>query len=228
MTKHVDSLSSVVCLAQSDEIADSISLYLRLLYSREAGELAKRLLAEGAISETALRWLRTVDFERLGQERRARAAQLRHQLTRSSPRFAALTEGALFKSLIELYCDSPELWSSRGRSLAESFCLFAARVLRERGERFLADVAMLDGVLSGFPEKPDVPSPWENAGRHERVENAIVTGRLESLDSQFRLLDLDGELPSAARRDECSEVRATRIFIAVDASTEVTIMRIDP
>jgi hypothetical protein len=212
----------------TDSVESRSALYLRLLYSPRYADCARRSLEDDShrLPQQTAELLRTLDFERLGIEQRARARNLAHQLGMSCKSLFALLSDDVRISLVRRFCDTEEFWTGRGRSLAENFCLVAFREFSERRERFLADVARLDGVLSGLVEAPGRPSPWpEVVGvAHERLE--LSDGGIgERFRSAFRLLDAAGRLPGPEHTEvvEGATPGSYLITVGIEPDRSVTV-----
>jgi hypothetical protein len=214
-------------LLQSTSPASRTALYLRLLYSPNSARAVQALLggAEGCEPQT-LAFLRTIDFERLDLEQKARLRNLMHHLGEALPCSWALLGADLRRDLAERFVDTPSFWSFPGRSLPESFALVAWQLLQERQLSFLADTVRLEGVLSGIVTKPGAASPWlDLAGAGHECDELPDGGRVEWFPSRWQLLTDDSQLPTPASAAELA-ARAPaphRISLTLDRDGDLEI-----
>jgi len=214
-------------LLQSDAPASRTALYLRLLYSPSCARAVHALLGgtESCAPQT-LAFLKSIDFERLGLEQKARLRNLMYHLGEAFPCSWRLMDVDLRRDLVERFVETPSFWRFPGRSLPESFALVAWQILRERQRSFLADVVRLEGVLSGFATAPSKAAPWQNLAGADHECVATTAGETaERFPSQWQLLDDDSQLPTPSSAAELM-ARAPaphRISLTLDHDGDIEI-----
>lgn len=180
-------------------------VYLRLLYSARFGARVRRALERRRSFTTEdLQFVRSVDFQHLAAEQKARVRNLSFSLRKSCPFLAQLLSESEFRELVAAYADSQLFWQAWGRSLAENFCLFAYRKLLSAGCNREAEVARLDGVSSGVAASASgAASPW---AMRFGLPHECGAG-FESYRSSGRLLSEAGALKPTTGEQEPHLVR---------------------
>ena len=191
------------------------ALYLRLLYSPRQAEAFRRELEEApdGMPPATAALLRTVDFTRLAIEQSARARNLLFRLKELSPSLFRIFANDSDLAMVSSFCDSDDFWEPKGRTLLESFCLFAAGRLSGAGGETDAALARLWGVMSGLQAAPASASPWSNASlRHNPAPDVHVEERFVS---RWPLLTTEGTVVEAnALREMAPRDRAYAIGVA--------------
>ena len=164
--------------------ADLTRLYLRLLYS-ETEE--SRLFKESTHPMHAL--LPATSVERLQIERGARIRNLASSLTRQCEIVMPFLPDDARAKNVAAFANSAHLWQGNARCLAEAFCLYLAKTVRDP---LVADVARLQGVCLGLGSNAPTPTPW--------IKHVCAAG-VESFATSWPLLLRDGAIPKPADRE---------------------------
>lgn len=197
---------------------DKLNLYTRMLYSEvEANSL--RDLAEKhpeKLSDAAIELISSIDFDFLRVEQGARARNLGRQLRCSCPCLTRSFSDSFYESLVFRFCNSPEFWTSAGRSLAENFCLFVYNILRADKHYFWSELAKLEGIISGLSKRPTASSPWQGSIREvPRRISLSSEGAVEVFRTPFKLISPDGVIPANANANAFEEFSPLTTYVCV-------------
>ncbi|WP_152592934.1 hypothetical protein [Nostoc sphaeroides] len=224
--------SELLRLLTDDSVESRIELYTRLLYSSQCAAFVQDALLSGStkISKANAAFLCTVRFDLLEVEQQARCRNLNRQLSRSCPSlFSVLPKEKLF-NFVEEFCNSPDFWVLWGRTLAENFCLHVHYWLSAQELGFFAQLARLEGIISGLSSFPDKPSPWPLATSTVPDEVMFRNAKaVEVFTSEWRLIDMDGRLPHPDNLSQLLIPSTHKIIIAIlpDCSITVATMKVN-
>ncbi len=176
-------------LFETNKFSNLTNLYLQLLYSQKAAELAKEKLNAQSASPLVLKLLKTINFDRLSIEREARIGNLTTQLARICRIFFSICPRPRARVYVAQFCQSNLFWEFKGRSLEENFAVFLFDHLKSEGEFGLAEVIKLDGIISAVQIATDLESPWKDSTSipSQTVNEMVIP--CEEYETPFPLVD---------------------------------------
>ncbi|MCB9718529.1 MAG: hypothetical protein H6712_32060 [Myxococcales bacterium] len=160
------------------------------------------------MDERTERFLAGLDEDRIRAEHQHRHSGLVNWMGLGCRRLRTVLGDEAHDVLVGAYADDEAFVTPRGRSLPENYCLWAYDVLRARSDDFAAQVAKLDGVVSGIKQQPGAPSPWPGHRRHASLP-------LEAFASSHAVLDEQGAPVDESNVATLRQAPPTKVFLLV-------------
>jgi hypothetical protein len=212
--------NSLISLDDSkSRLISSLKDYLRLLYSPS---FAHNYFENNHESKN-LPLLANINKDRLIIEQGARAKNFHNYMLMTLPILKTVLSEDLLTTLTTTYCDADDFWEFNGRSLTENFCLYAYKFLKYKDMHFQAEIARLQGVISGLPNtKASGTSVW---GGQVSIVNHLFT---ETYQTTAVLIDNSGALPGAENKTTLNNLstennKPSQISVVIDDDNNIKV-----
>lgn len=221
--------AGVIDLIQTDTPRTRIAVYQRLLYASRWSDFLKTIQKNDdlEIPSSMATFLSTIDFERLAVEQKARMRNLNSHFARSCPSLYLVLSKETRQRLLEEFINYDLMWATRGRTLAENFCLFVYEELADPTNGFAREVARLSGMRSGLSYAPNTASPWVSVCSDVMAPSLSGAVATESFISQWELVDETGNPPNEANLSQLSRAKRHRLVLARLAAGKIITMSLE-
>lgn len=198
----------------ANEVSELLETYLRILYSPNyaANFFANQ---QSTVCEAQLKPF--INQEYLAVEQYARFRNFIYHLKLSLTLVNNLLTEDELSDIIKIYLDAPDFWDFKGRSLLENFCLFAYKILNNENKKIQASLIMLQGVVAGLMNQPEMNSPWEH------VVEQTDTQAKEIFLTDYQLISSSGKILSPNEVSD-SNTSQYQITVIVENNQKVEIL----